>query len=254
MPNYTSRVSALLQLLLPHRCPVCESDCGDYFCERCVAAFKLNSTACARCAVPLEISNSVVCGQCLKHPTHFDRCIAPYVYDSKLSSAIFEFKQQNKLRCGRQLTKLLAFEVARQGANNVDALIPIPLHWRTQLKRGFNQSELIAHWLSSWFDLPTIKLLAKKMPTRNQKSLSRSERVENMKRTFQLKKEIGNLNKVAIIDDVVTSGATANRCAEILKHAGISRVDIWSIARTPSPSADFIYSQNRRKITPDIES
>jgi ComF family protein len=112
-----------------------------------------------------------------------------------------------------------------------EALIPMPLHWTRLLWRGFNQSALVARHLARALDLPFLPhLLTRSLRTRSQRTLSRQERRRNVRHAFTVRGQPPR--SVALVDDVITTGATADAAARALKRAGCRHVEIWCIAKT----------------------
>ena len=112
-----------------------------------------------------------------------------------------------------------------------EALIPVPLHWRRHFKRGFNQSLMLANGLSRVKQVPCYhRALIRQAATRPQSSLAFKQRKSNVKGAFKVK-SLPNLSHVAIIDDVLTTGMTANELAKVLKLSGVIRVDVWCLCR-----------------------
>lgn len=247
MQNLIPYVQRGLQLLLPHRCPLCETPNSRYLCENCVSRFTQNHNKCPRCALPLNHEGNALCGRCLAEPPYFALCLSPLIYDASFSAALSEFKRKGKLRCGKQLTELLINEVAQPyRETKVDALVPVPMHWKSQLKRGFNQSQELTYQLSSSLNIPIYHALKKVKATENQKTLKRADRERNLRNAFQAKMKATNtkLEHLALVDDVMTTGITANMCAKILIQQGAKRVDVWTLARTPIKGVDNFYTIN----------
>lgn len=115
------------------------------------------------------------------------------------------------------------------------------MHWRKLRSRGFNQSELIAKYLAKQLNIPVKHWLLKDRDTQKQNHLNRLDRQQNLQNVFKLSPRATgkgvNLRHVALVDDVVTTGATGNQAAMALKSAGIERVDLWALARTPKDIA-----------------
>ncbi len=148
---------------------------------------------------------------------------------------IQSFKYGSKFKHGRVLTTLLASEIQANntGLSKPDVLVPVPLHWRRQLKRGFNQAEVIARTLGSDLGFPVnTRLIARARSTKAQEGLSRRERQSNLRKAFIPTGDVQGLS-IAVIDDVVTTSSTAEAVARCLKQAGAKQVQIWAIARTP---------------------
>jgi ComF family protein len=225
----------ILDLLLPHRCLLCEApDSRRALCEPCRNDLPWLVSACPRCALPLP-GTAELCGRCLSQPPAFDRCIAAFRYSSPVDRLVGQFKNQRRLSAGKLLSSLL-LERLRKGAEARPELIaPVPLHWRRQLLRGFNQATFIAGSLASQLDIPLLAVARRSQATPKQQQLDRRRRLGNLRGAFSVNRELVAGRHVAIVDDVVTTGATAQALSLALKRAGAARVDVWAIARTPAP-------------------
>jgi len=175
-------------------------------------------------------------------------CIAPFVYNAEFGSALAEFKRKGKLRCGRQLCEPLTTEVLKTySEQTIDYLVPIPMHWRAQLKRGFNQADELAKALSYSLSIPIKRALVKTKSTSDQKQLGKLARQKNLHQSIQTKRIKSPIGHIALIDDVMTTGATANLCAKAMKNFGASRVDVWTLARTPAINVEAFYTKTSPK-------
>lgn len=242
-------VSALGTGLFPEYCCLCglRSHRQLPLCDGCESELQGNARPCYRCAIPLPARPAgtppggapPLCGDCLQQPPTFDRVIAPWLYGEQLAFLIHRWKFHGE----RRLTPLLChlWLQGRGERDPVDALVPVPLHWRRLWQRGFNQSELLARQLRSCDPaIATTPLLTRavrrRRPTAAQSGVAASRRDANLRGAFTVRRPCDNL-KVAIIDDVLTTGATANSLAGELHRAGASRVEVWCLARTPAPGS-----------------
>lgn len=141
------------------------------------------------------------------------------------------FKHEHALHQGRILGEHLAKHV-QQHTQGVDLLLPIPLHRKRLAQRGFNQAAELTLWLSKILDIPwRTNALYRIQDTPSQRQARRTERIRNVRKAFQVKDTLPG--RVALVDDVVTTGATANAAAQTLCQAGVSYIEIWAVARTP---------------------
>lgn len=227
-----------LGALVPSECATCREHLqypNHCLCNGCIKTLPRLDTSCSQCAIPL--ASNTLCGDCLKRPPAFRRCIAGFEYQQPVNTMIKRIKTDPHAPELKQLSDLLAETIlASYGPNELpDIMIPVPLHWTKQLRRGFNQSEGISHLLGN--KLPGSKIhghyLTRTTLGPAQHLQGRKQRLEGMVGAFKMR---GNQNikgrSVALVDDVVTTGATANGAAKILLAAGATSVDIWCIART----------------------
>lgn len=180
-----------------------------------------------------------MCGECQKHPPAFDRVIAAFSFESPVGHFINQFKHRGKLDSVSLMVDTLMDRIDSISPSNStdsdsapDLVTSVPLHWTTLLRRGFNQSEIIARQLANKMGLPYQTVVGKRVRTSKQQALSRRERLNNLKQVFNLRTDVTG-KYVAVVDDVVTTGATAETLARLLKKAGARRVEVWALARTP---------------------
>lgn len=224
------------QRLLPQPCLLCgqannRSLCGE--CERSLPRLDRHRWRCAQCSIPLP-SDAPLCGHCVRQPPAFTQCCIPYEYSHPLDFLIHQFKYRRQLSSGKQLAQLLLQHC--QQVTRPDFVVPVPMHWRKRWQRGFNQSELLAYPIAHGLTLPIVNALQRRQHGHSQKGLSRRERQSNLRRAFEIAPQYRPLLQgahVALIDDVVTTTATARCLSELLIKAGAARVDVWALARTP---------------------
>jgi ComF family protein len=145
---------------------------------------------------------------------------------------IGRFKYSGQRAYGRPLAMSLAKTIAERTAPMPEALIPVPMHPRKQRRRGFNQAEEVTHWLSRQLHIPMARhLLQRTRQAEAQSTLHRRQRLRNLKGAFTASGRVPA--HVALVDDVMTTGATAQELARLLKKNGAQQVEIWVLARTP---------------------
>ncbi|MGB0514648.1 MAG: ComF family protein, partial [Wenzhouxiangellaceae bacterium] len=212
----------LLNLSWPPLCPVCGLDSERHAscCSSCAAAQPRLAGGCRRCALELPRWTER-CGSCLSRPPAFDTARAGFAYRAPIATLVQRFKFNRDLAAGRALARMLAAELVRQQTTRPDLLVPVPLHWRRRWKRGFNQAELLCRDLSSAFGaLPWMSLLRRKRATSTQSELPAGRRRGNVRGAFDVCREFPGGTHVALVDDVMTTGATLNECARLLRRAG----------------------------------
>lgn len=219
-------------LIRPSRhCAFCGASTLRDICRDCDADLPRIDIGCRHCGIPL--AHDGLCGDCLVAPPTYSRCIAPLRYEAPISHLVGSFKYQGNFNHGRILSRLLIERLEREHVASIAALIPVPLHWRRRWQRGFNQSEIIADELSRTLKLPMqARCLKKIRGGASQQGLDAEARRRNLRDAFVCGRDLQGLN-LALIDDVVTTGATANAIAKILLNSGAASVQLWALARTP---------------------
>jgi ComF family protein len=236
-------------LLIPTPCLLCGCTLTrqdrNYLCHQCLGSLpRLDSHRCECCCLPL-LTPAPLCGECLDKPPAFSRAAIPFTYIYPLDFLILEFKYRHHLASGRCLSELLLGHIQQELASGAisrpDMLVPVPLHWWRQWRRGFNQAEILAHHLGKALDIPRLDTCQRKHQPRSQKGLGRRARQANLRNIFRLKPGVQNSIRgkhITLVDDVITTGATARTLSELLIRAGARRVDIWALARTPAAASD----------------
>ena len=215
-------------------CLLCGADSRDaMMCVRCDGSLPTLAMHCARCAVPL--AHAGVCARCLGAPPAFDAASARFEYRFPVDRLVHRFKYAGDLAIGKWLSLELAVAVRAQPLP--DLLVPVPVTSKRLRERGFNQAAQIARVLSSELAIPVaVRGLDRVRDTPAQSALGRRARRANLRDAFRCARRMPP--HVALVDDVITTGATAQAASRALKRAGASRVDVWAIARTPDPRDD----------------
>ncbi|KZX58214.1 hypothetical protein A3709_01740 [Halioglobus sp. HI00S01] len=238
MVNNINRLARyLLDGLLPQYCALCgmfsHSDLP--LCQHCREELPINQAACPCCALPLPAHIAAPgCGRCLRHPPAYSVAVVPLIYGEYLAYLIQRWKFQRQSGFTRLLATLW---LEHAQVTPPDLLVPIPLHWRRQLTRGYNQAELLARAItaqSSSLQRTRIDthLLYRHRATAAQSAMDAQARTRNLRGAFTVRRRCDSL-RIALIDDVMTTGATAEAAATALLDAGARQVDIWCLARTP---------------------
>jgi len=220
--------------IMPLRCVFCgiRSTAGEqHICEGCRGDLPWIANACGRCAQPVafELPQGVHCAACQKRPPPFQSTVAPLRYEFPIDAALKALKFGRRLHYAPAFGELLIAEMQRFSVE-IDALLPVPLHWRRQAMRGFNQASEIARPLAKRYALPTILDVTRRRATPFQSNLAAKERSKNLRHAFVARKSL-DLQHVLIVDDVVTTGATTRFLAEELLRNGVTRVSVLAIAR-----------------------
>ena len=206
---------------------------GRDLCTGCAASLPRNRNPCAACAYPLGIQTPVgaLCGPCQRRPPSFSGALVPYLYAQSVTFLVAELKFRQRLSAGRILGDLLADAAAQAARPRI--LVPVPLHPHRLAERGFNQAGELALRVGRRLSIPVLAGgLQRLRHTPAQRALGRKGRLRNLQQAFRWRGD-GDLGHVAVIDDVITTGATAEAVARVLRAGGAGRIDIWAVARTP---------------------
>lgn len=241
-PDYKHQV--YIWLKNEHTCLVCDEATQSVHCvcNVCETELPWLMASCEICALPLPM-DGLICGQCLKKPPAFKQVIAPWTYSFPIDSLISRFKHQARWPLGQMLARLLGQHLQHRFDNaeltRPDCLLPVPMARKRLRERGFNQAQMVARWLSQDLDIPVDEhLLLRPHDTVAQQALDAKSRQRNLLTAFALAANADVTGRhFALVDDVLTTGATAHSLARLLIHAGARRVDVYCLARTPKPGA-----------------
>jgi ComF family protein len=221
----------LKQLRLPHHCLLCSTSHhgSDAICAHCLDCFKPTLYSCSYCALPLPAGQFLVCGQCIQKKPDFDKVIAPYPFEEPLRSLLHEFKYHQGLYLISFLAKLILSHLPKE-ALKTDCLIPVPIHPQKLQQRGFNQAAELTKYLARELHLPYDLHVCKKiLHTTPQAELNAEQRRSNLRHAFMTSPM--PYQHVTIIDDLLTTGSTANALAKSLKIRDVQQVNVWCCAR-----------------------
>lgn len=222
--------------LLPGRCILCRTSSGRAvdLCIACENTLTRPWPHCHHCGLP-ALGDTDFCGHCVGQHLSFNCCVALAIYQAPLDRLIPLFKYQRRMAIGKVLAALLARRLQKhyQHDQYPDIVMPVPLHWRRQWRRGFNQAHFLAAQLAWQLEIPLQPdCLVRKQATRPQQGMRRNQRLRNLRHAFTMMGAPRGRH-IALVDDVVTTGATANLLSRMLLDHGAERVDVWCLARTP---------------------
>jgi ComF family protein len=236
---------ATLDLLLPPHCPACDTQVmvQGTFCPTCFSALNfITEPLCQGCGLPFastaHAGRDRTCRTCATHPPAWRHARAALIYDDAARSLILKLKHADR----QENAGILATHMARAGKHllrDADLLVPVPLHrWRL-FRRGFNQAALLAQALARRGGPPTLlDALRRTRRTRSLGALSATERARELDGAITVRparRATLSAARVLLIDDVMTSGATASACAQALLDAGAANVDVLVASRVPDP-------------------
>lgn len=215
-------IASVLSLVYPKFCLTCGKPLGPEFqdpvCNVCWGSIRKNEPAFS---YKLDTQ-------------HFDRAYSVCVYEGVIKECVHFLKYNAKLSLARPLAELMAvYARYHLGVDNIDFLVPVPLHPAKQREREFNQTEILARRISKILNIPVmVNNLKRVKNSQPQTKLSGAERLINIKGAFEVKDKAGFKNKsVLLIDDVFTTGATVDECAKTLKQAGAKKVEVLTLAK-----------------------
>lgn len=229
----------MIDFALPPRCPGCAEVIDEVgaFCPACWGRMEwLGNSGCTTCGLPLAATEAEHCGRCLAEPPGLDRMRAAVAYDDLPRSIALRLKYGRKVALARTMARYMA-PLRSEAAGNA-LVLPVPLHRRRLWSRGFNQSGLVARELArAWGHEFEAGLLRRTRPTQPLKGMSHSQRKKAVAGAFAVAaRERISGRDVILIDDVLTSGSTAEACAKALRKAGAGRVELICWARVVRPS------------------
>jgi ComF family protein len=229
----------LLDCLLPRCCLVCGGPSGPAtLCVACAAELPRVGETCRLCALPLPGAPGAVCGACLRDPPPWDGAVAAFEYRYPVRQLVQRFKFARSLAGGDVLAAGLSRAVRNDAGPPADRIVPVPLHAMRFFARGYNQADLIARRLARDLDLRVADgLLRRRRRTAAQSGLDAARRRRNVRGAFAVHAGRGKAppRSVALVDDVMTTGATLGACTRALKRAGVHSVTLWVAARAPPP-------------------
>ncbi|MBP1926231.1 ComF family protein [Sedimentibacter acidaminivorans] len=238
-----SYIESLLELIYPEKniCYICdyydESIGENYICNKCRQSIKkVVPPLCNKCGKPINYGLSInLCPDCFNFEKYFETSRSPFLYEGIIKNGIYNFKYYNKPYYYKLFGSLLLQYMNKINYLNFNYIVSVPLH-RSKLKsRGYNQSELLAIYISNKLNIPYINALKRIKKTNKQSSQSKLNRMRNLENSFTINKKnkINFIKKssVLLVDDVYTTGSTANECSKALLNYGVNKVYVITIAR-----------------------
>lgn len=215
-------------------CQLCRQPCDQHplLCHWCQRALRQPQCRCQLCAAPLPEpikEAEQICGRCQRRPPPWQRLQVIGDYLPPYSLLIPGLKYGGQILLAPPLARVLADHLDL--AQPPEVIVPVPLHWWRQWWRGFNQAQEIGQALSEITGIPCDdKLLRRTRATAQQTRLSAGQRRRNLRGAFRIAPHA--YRHVALLDDVVTTGATAGQLSRLLRESGVERVEVWALCRT----------------------
>jgi len=224
-----------LNTIFPRSCPVCAEVVhgkNGFICPECVKMLTvIREPMCEKCGRPLVSTQQEYCEECQMEKHVYRRAFSMYKYNDAMKQSIYQFKYKKRYEYafyyGWQMTRKIG---AERLYASYDAIVPVPLHKKRRKMRGYNQAECLAKEISLRTGLPlAAKLLIRSKATAPMKELSKAERRKNLQNAFAVQ---GNKvpERILLIDDIYTTGATADACAKVLMKHGAKLVDCYCLA------------------------
>lgn len=244
-----SIAAQILDIVFPTRCAGCRTWSETLFCPQC--ALRLNPVApplCACCGVSFDalahVLSDSLCADCRENRYHrapiLDLRRAPFRYSGPIRKAIHLFKYRGKTALAKPIAALLREYSLNNDSTgfsweDIEIIVPVPLHGVRKWRRGYNQSALLAQELGKLAQIPDAEILRRTRHTTPQVELEADERAQNVKDAFTINerawREYSLCKSVLLIDDVSTTGATLEECARVLKKHGAEKVCALTLAR-----------------------
>ncbi len=229
----------LFNIIIPHRC-ICNNILFDYNADLCAPCWNkiefVGSNICAVCGdiFEFEMGKDALCANCISNKVHFDTARAVFKYGDGVEKLITGLKYMDRTFYSKILTRFMVNKLSDLGS--VDIITSVPMHNLRLLRRKYNQSALLANYIANRVgSRANNMLLLKNRNIPAQASLSRKDRIKNVQGAIKINTRFNNGIKdknILLVDDVMTTGATANECAKILKSAGAAKVYVLTAART----------------------
>jgi ComF family protein len=228
----------------PSQCEICRqwseagtpAACTAALCADCTTRFAASRPRCGRCGVRLA-GDAPACGECLRDPPPFERTLCAVDYAFPWDALVVDFKFHGRVELAFALAALMTSTVRAAAGPLPQWVLPVPLAAPRLAERGYNQAWELARTMARALGLRAdAKLLLRHGGGAHQADLGRAERQRNLRSAFMVEPQRrGELQgrRVALVDDVMTTGATAREAAAVLLRAGAAAVDVWVLARTP---------------------
>ena len=225
---------------LPSQCELCRRWGRERLCPDCVSRFAAPVPRCGACGLTLA-HEAPACGDCLRDPPGFDRTVCAVDYAFPWDHLIREFKFHDQIDLAGPLARRLVAALRAQGDRAVQWVLPVPMTNQRLRERGYDQAWELARRVARALELPArADALVRTLDTVHQTELGRAARQRNLRAAFFVpgpQRAALRNTRVALVDDVMTTGATLREATAALRRAGVAAVEVWVLARTPTPGA-----------------
>lgn len=227
-------LESIAAFLFPKACLFCGT-VGKGICEDCfMNNINLNTEKyCHVCKTRMSIESDDMVHEWCKSDTYLDGVIVCAHYDKNIEKIIADIKYNGFFAYAQDVSEIMLFHKSEILKLYIDLLVPIPIHHKREWSRGFNQTEKIAESLSHMINIPYKNIIKRDRNTETQVGKERAERLINVQDAFSLENDevISHYQRIMLVDDVMTTGATLEECAEVLKKKGIQKVYAIVLAR-----------------------
>lgn len=230
-------ISLIASFVFPTKCIFCGGIIKDSpmrICAECINTIKFNKRYCIFCGEKLDtIYGPKLCFDCHSIKKPYDRVFVPLIYDGSVRKAIIRFKYKDRISYAKTFSILIFTELKNYGYIP-DAVTFVPIHFLRKLRRGYNQTELIAKEIANLLSVPCIPLLKKTRYTAKLAGLSGKERHKTVKNSFGIKKDNYSytFENLLLVDDIITTSSTVTECSLILKKEYGCNISVAAIAST----------------------
>lgn len=228
-------IKYLFDLLYPAKtkCSICGRVGAEPACNVCMASLDyLQGITCLHCGKQLnENYNHNICPDCKTGAFYYERAYSCFEYCGMGKKLIHKLKYEGQVQLAHVIAGLMVKRIENEGLL-IDVLVPVPIHEKKLMARGFNQSYIIARELGERLRKPVIDCLERKSETKEQYNLDRNQRFLNISGAFSVKLSYNNCKymNILLIDDIYTTGSTVNECSKVLKSAGAEKVYVITAA------------------------
>ena len=227
--NYKSFGENILDILCPRTCPMCDKIISRHenICTTCHSKLVyIHEPKCKKCGKELRDETKEYCADCSVKKHYFKLNVAVFEYSDMVSKSLYKFKYHNRGNYSRFYVEAIAKHCANDIRRwNPDVIVPVPIHYKKRIKRGYNQAALIARELGKEINIYVDeKYLYRVVNTRPMKELNKTTRKKNVENAFKIYKNVVKYKKIILVDDIYTTGSTLDACAKALLGAGASEV------------------------------
>ncbi len=234
-------INTIIDILYPRRCPVCGGIAvprGGLACTDCSSRLKpIEEPRCKKCSKPIDSEEKEYCHDCESKRYHYTNGFSLWIYDECMKKSIADFKYHGR----REYGEFYVQELVKKFHDSImsispDVLVPVPIHKSKQLKRGYNQADILAKGIGKRLNIPVLSYLLKRdKNTLPQKQLNDKERLKNLEKAFIFDEEErmtynGIIDTALLVDDIYTTGSTIEACTNILMQNGIKKVYFITIS------------------------